>query len=154
MILERKREKKTERREVERKVWETEKFHPPPPLIVNIRVGKLSPTQHLHFQILVLLHSNKSWLNTQRINLPTSELQNACWGCAGEQLQASAISSTRHRNRMARVTKQLFAVQVIFKKYIYTVRFNKARGEKMWERSPTGNEPKVTPASTDDQMSE
>ncbi|CAG5897822.1 unnamed protein product [Menidia menidia] len=43
--------------------------------------------------------------------LPTSELQNACWGCAAEQLQACARSSTRQSKRMARVTKQLFVVQ-------------------------------------------
>lgn len=53
-------------------------------------------------------------LSPWRNNLPTSELQNACWGCAGEQLHACATSSSRQTNRTARVTKQLFAVQVIF----------------------------------------
>lgn len=104
------------------------KFHPPPPVIVNMRVEQVCrafPSLHLHFlcppktewSSASHAQTNKDWMllydHEFETNLPTSAVQNACWGCAGEQLQASAISSTRQRNRMARVTKQLFIVQVI-----------------------------------------
>lgn len=48
-----------------------------------------------------------------------SELQNACWGCAGAQLQPSATSSTRQSTSSARVTKQLVTVQDIFKNKLF-----------------------------------
>lgn len=54
-----------------------------------------------------------------KMNLPTSELQNTCWGCLGEQLQASASCCTRQTHRMARVTKHLFIVLVISENYAF-----------------------------------
>lgn len=79
--------------------------------LVNTQLGNFSrilnsygPDSLSHFVLDRLLLAN----------LPTSELQNACWGCAGEQLQASAVSSARHTNSSARASKQLLSVRDIF----------------------------------------
>lgn len=111
-----------------KKDWETEISILPPPVIVNIRVGaslQSPPTSPLYMNTFSDGHETikqvitRCCLVVSECNLPTSALQNARWGCAGEQLQASAISSTRHRNRMASVTKQLFTVQLILGKKMF-----------------------------------
>lgn len=40
MIRGKEKKEREERREVERKIERQKKFHPPPPVIVNIRVGQ------------------------------------------------------------------------------------------------------------------